>query len=57
MVVTLFSVRFVFQQQRDDESDAKGDDHADNVVQQRAGLHDGHAGNRRQAYRGHIDVY
>ncbi len=41
MVVTLFSVRFVFQQQRDDESDAKGDDHADNVVQQRAGLHDG----------------
>lgn len=57
MEVTLFRVRFVFQQQGDDKGNAEGDDHPDNVVQQRTGLHDSHAWNRRQADRGHIDVH
>ncbi len=34
MEVTLFRVRFVFQQQGDDKGNAEGDDHPDNVVQQ-----------------------
>ena len=40
--MTLFSVRFVFQRQREREGHGEGDRHSDNVVQQRAGLHDSH---------------
>ncbi len=47
--MTLFSVRFVFQRQREREGHGEGERHSDNVVQQRAGLHDSHPRDRRQA--------
>ena len=53
MEVTLFSVRFVFQQQRNGKGHAEGDNHPDNIVQQRTGLLD----SCRQPDRRHVDVH
>lgn len=49
-------VRFIFQQQGEGEGAAKRDRQADDIADQRTGLHDRHAGDRRQPDRVHADM-